>query len=94
MLSNKWSAIIIVTGTFILTNNFISSLEEHQPSQASQPSTKLDRDFMYYEKDMPDNLANPLDSSEEELNQEIEELEKNIRKRNSSTPQDNREKVQ
>lgn len=60
----------------VLSLSAIAGADQPQPAQPTQPpaNESFKKELQHYEGDMPDALANPLDSTEEELDEEAEEI--------------------
>lgn len=79
----------VITALFILAISSLAFADE--PTQTTRQSTtktesKIRKDFQHYEGDMPDNLANPQDSTNEELDEETEELDALQKQRKATAP--------
>lgn len=70
----------VMTVLFLTVISSLQSVEQPKPSQTQMKTQKaqsetLSQELLHYEGDMPDDLANPLDSTNEELDEEIKQID-------------------
>ena len=82
MLSKK-SIIQLIVGAFLATSTFAFAVPQkkvEQPPHPKQFEGQAETGIFHYEGDFEDTLADPLDSTNEEIDEQIEDLEETQQK--------------
>lgn len=88
MLLKNWKTQLI-TSIFVLAASTVTSAET-QRGQMNAPSNSPSAQMKHYEYDYPDNLANPQDSTDIEIDEEEKDLE-DLQKQNQNQRQNPRQ---